>query len=1047
MAEFEELRLTVSLVDNASTGLQRLRAEIGQLTTVTNSLITGVKDGTTALTNFGNASQTAAPQIRSVNARLRELERAASDTTRALANMATTAQQGLAGMPQMALSFWDASRGVSTLAAGMSSVGPAASTAVLALGGIAVGVLAIGAAVIAYGVSAFRMAKEMDELNRVSKTLGMSFGELKSAQDQAASVGVASEAVVRNFQGIQQAQLDLFKANSQLKQKLLAEGVSEQWIIEFAKADPTAASNMIGEFAKRLEKSMIDAGAMPSLAHSMAKEFGANFKVDIDNLPKLTPITPEAAADMERIKVLSAEVMDIWNPLSVKLERITLEGLKVGLPLLVKVLEHSDGIIRQIKLEMDTVAAVFKAIKFTFNMIMHPIDTFTKLNNDQDTKDKIVDALDPAIRRHLGQLRPGEKGYVPPTAPATAPAPAAPATAAPLGFMGGGSSRSRQNDLPSSGDRREESEAHREAWASFRRSENIEDRRDQVYDESATKTGALTAQLARLNAFFDRREAEAIGGAGGPGGGGMGLFSGGTGGGGGLGGYGGITGGGGYSGGGGNYGGSSRSGSGGGNSSGSGRDDSTPPSGGNNAKDSSGKFVDPGELKGSGPHGKLNSDALYKNLYNNVPDELIGKVPKDGARFGITTGSREEWAKLQYKLAQQESSGSTTPGSEAGHTGTAGLYQMEAKDLENWGGNGAVTDPHAQIRAMNNVFRKNIIRDDAIGGQDSWPGRSNYGAGAYFGPLRDAGVNRGVIAKHEREGAAVAARNQAPAATDTQTAGAGAITGTSTTAGKNPDGSEFPARVQAVGGGDPSAFITHHTGGGGGVAGVQNTLRQRGLGVQYVMDQNGNVVATGGPGASHMRNAGIYGRGGVKVADFPEGDPRRGLSNANVVGMEIIASDDPHVRQVQAESYAKFMAARYPTTRIFGHGEVNVGHKEKDEGITAKLAALKLRELNAQAAARAATNPVATNSNIPELKQDNEKNKGRGPTIERAEIDRAATSTANKPTVKGGLKADVEAPSGTKVEVEGKGAFKNTETTRSTSVMSKDTAEKLLATN
>ena len=76
--------------------------------------------------------------------------------------------------------------------------------------------------------------------------------------------------------------------------------------------------------------------------------------------------------------------------------------------------------------------------------------------------------------------------------------------------------------------------------------------------------------------------------------------------------------------------------------------------GGGGGAGGGGKFADTGELKGTGAHGTLNPDALYKTLYNNVPDNLIGHVPKDGAKFGITTGSRQEWAKLQFKLAMQE---------------------------------------------------------------------------------------------------------------------------------------------------------------------------------------------------------------------------------------------------------------------------------------------------------------------------------------------------------------------------------------------------------
>jgi hypothetical protein len=158
---------------------------------------------------------------------------------------------------------------------------------------------------------------------------------------------------------------------------------------------------------------------------------------------------------------------------------------------------------------------------------------------------------------------------------------------------------------------------------------------------------------------------------------------------------------------------------------------------------------------------------------------------------------------------------------------------------------------------------------------------------------------------------------------------------TSTSApGKNPDGSDLPPRVQAVGGADPAAFITHHTSGRGTIAGVQETLRQRGLGVEYAMDRDGNVRQIGGPGSANIKTSwGPLGGGGS------ERQPGGKFSNQNIVGMEIIAKDDKDVTPAQAAAYAKFMAARYPDTPIFGHGEINPGHKEADEGLTAKRTA------------------------------------------------------------------------------------------------------------
>ncbi|MEY9179723.1 N-acetylmuramoyl-L-alanine amidase [Bradyrhizobium sp. USDA 313] len=117
-----------------------------------------------------------------------------------------------------------------------------------------------------------------------------------------------------------------------------------------------------------------------------------------------------------------------------------------------------------------------------------------------------------------------------------------------------------------------------------------------------------------------------------------------------------------------------------------------------------------------------------------------------------------------------------------------------------------------------------------------------------------------------------------------------------------------------------NAFIMHHTGGRGTVEGVQNTLRQRGLGVEYIMDRDGNIVAAGPRGSSHMRT----GWGPIGT----------GLSNRNTVGMEVIAKDDKDVTPAQVAAAKKFIAENFPNTPVYGHGQVNPGHKEADEGMT-----------------------------------------------------------------------------------------------------------------
>lgn len=146
------------------------------------------------------------------------------------------------------------------------------------------------------------------------------------------------------------------------------------------------------------------------------------------------------------------------------------------------------------------------------------------------------------------------------------------------------------------------------------------------------------------------------------------------------------------------------------------------------------------------------------------------------------------------------------------------------------------------------------------------------------------------------------------------------------------DGNAYPERIQASGDANPSAFIIHHTSGRGTVDGVLSSLKEQGFGVEYIMDRNAVIHATGPGGSSNI----LPGWG-------PKGT---GLNNKNIVGMEIIANNDKDVTPLQAKEAARFLALRYPQTPLFGHGEVNPGHKEEDEGLTAKAAAMALRASN-----------------------------------------------------------------------------------------------------
>ena len=123
-------------------------------------------------------------------------------------------------------------------------------------------------------------------------------------------------------------------------------------------------------------------------------------------------------------------------------------------------------------------------------------------------------------------------------------------------------------------------------------------------------------------------------------------------------------------------------------------------------------------------------------------------------------------------------------------------------------------------------------------------------------------------------------------------------------------------------------LIWHHTGGDETLAGVEHTLQQRHLGAQFFIDRGGGI--------HQLLPDGARGRQ-IKTGWGPKGE---GLSNENTVGIEVSAKDDKDVLPVQvaaAKRLAKALGQKYgidPDTASYGHGEVNPGHKEADEGMT-----------------------------------------------------------------------------------------------------------------
>ena len=143
----------------------------------------------------------------------------------------------------------------------------------------------------------------------------------------------------------------------------------------------------------------------------------------------------------------------------------------------------------------------------------------------------------------------------------------------------------------------------------------------------------------------------------------------------------------------------------------------------------------------------------------------------------------------------------------------------------------------------------------------------------------------------------------------------------------------------------PEAFVLHHTAGRGTPEGVVNwwKTQNKGIGAQYIMDREGVVHDT-------AKEYGYKGTGQI----LPSTATKLGLSNRNTLGMEIIAKNDADVTKKQALAAAKFMRENYPNTPVYGHGQLNPGHREASEGMTAVHAIEADRRTQAAAVKQAA---------------------------------------------------------------------------------------------
>ncbi|MBY0560013.1 phage tail tape measure protein [Hyphomicrobium sp.] len=136
----------------------------------------------------------------------------------------------------------------------------------------------------------------------------------------------------------------------------------------------------------------------------------------------------------------------------------------------------------------------------------------------------------------------------------------------------------------------------------------------------------------------------------------------------------------------------------------------------------------------------------------------------------------------------------------------------------------------------------------------------------------------------------------------------------------------------------PENFVVHHTGPGIKTPDqLNNVLNARGLGVQYTVDREGKVSQlTPQPNnkASHTLPSDLN----TQRHPFQSLGAPKGVSNDNSIGIEVMAANDKAVTEAQkvatAQLYEK-LQKEYPSLKnVYGHGQVNPGHKEPDEGKT-----------------------------------------------------------------------------------------------------------------
>ena len=233
----KELRLSVTLTDDASAGLANLRQQITGLTQAAGQVQTSFQGVAQSVAQVGSAANAATPHLVRHKDALKEVEKAAGDTASGLAQMALSARGGISSIPQLALGLRQAVGGFNALKESVGALSPELAAVVATTGAVVVGITAIGAAAVAYGVSVFKFSQQMNQLALSAKSLGVGFGDLKNMVDYGDKFGQTAEQVVTGAARMQKALTDLGENGSKLRQQLQGQGADPNFLAALSKVD------------------------------------------------------------------------------------------------------------------------------------------------------------------------------------------------------------------------------------------------------------------------------------------------------------------------------------------------------------------------------------------------------------------------------------------------------------------------------------------------------------------------------------------------------------------------------------------------------------------------------------------------------------------------------------------------------------------------------------------------------------------------------------------------------------------------------------------